>query len=302
MQRAWQRTLPGGKSISALGFGCSSMWAKPQFSESVALEMLAALVAEGVNHFDTSPSYGNGLGERRLGTFLANHNSDEMVVSTKVGTNLTGGVLHRGFTRELMERSFLASLDRLGLKKVDILYLHGPSQDDLNATAYRFFDDMKAQGRIAFSGVNSFDNQVLEACVKSPIDSIMLQYNVGDFRNREAMERLHDAGKIIFAGTTLSRASFDLTRFLPIDRARIWYLLRMLRHNPAFAVQGRHLKKRLKSTGLDPFDAAIRFVTGHPCITSSLFGTSSLDHAIANARAGHKSLTTQQWTSLASYA
>jgi D-threo-aldose 1-dehydrogenase len=293
MARDWERALPGGKRISALGFGCSSIWAKPQFAEDRAQAILIALLAEGVNHFDTAPSYGAGLGELRLGRFLAGRNPDDFVLSTKIAP---------GLTREAMEHSFLASLQRLGLERVDCLYLHGPALADLNDTAWRFFDDLKAQGLIGLSGVNSFDNAVLAATAASPVDAVMLQYSVGDFRNAAAMEQLHGAGKIILSGTALARASFDLRQFVPTSRTKLWYLLRMLRHDPAFAITGQRLKRRLEQTGLALHDAAIRFVTGHPLITSSLFGTSSSVHAVANARAGHQSLTTRQWTSLASHA
>ena len=66
-QRRWWRSLPDGKRISALGFGCSSLWARPRFAEEDAAAILDTLWTEEVNHFDTGPSYGNGLGERRLG-------------------------------------------------------------------------------------------------------------------------------------------------------------------------------------------------------------------------------------------
>ncbi len=64
------KALPNGKPVSALGFGCSSIWAKPSFSEQAARTILEVAVESGINHFDTSPSYGSGEGERRLADFL----------------------------------------------------------------------------------------------------------------------------------------------------------------------------------------------------------------------------------------
>lgn len=286
--------------MSALGFGCSSVWAMPAFPIEDARAIFDGLLAEGVNHFDTSPSYGHGEGEKRLGAFLKSTVGKELVIATKVGSNLVDGKIVRGFSRQAIQRSFEESLARLGVGHVDILYLHGPAISDLSADVLDFFDTLKVRGAITYSGVNSFDNAVLDHVATLPIDAVMLQYNVGDFRNAEAMQRLHDAGKIVFSGTSLARAKFDLSTFLPRDRASVWYLLRMLRHDPGFLWSGVRLARRLKQVGGDPTDIALRFVTANPLLTSSLFGTSRLDHALANARGGRGSLSEKQRLSLVS--
>ena len=291
----WWRQLPDGKPISALGFGCSSLWATPNFGEERAGALLAALADKGVNHFDTGPSYGKGLGERRLGAFLAGRDAGSFVISTKVGTNLVDGRLVRGFSRAPIERSFRDSLRRLGLARVDVLYLHGPALADLNDAVYGFFADMKAEGLIGFSGVNSFDNAVLTRVACSPIDAAMLQLNVADFRNWDVSGTLHAAGKLVFSGTALGRSAFDPWRFLRLDRGNLWYLLRMLRHNPRSFLGSRALRRELEALAPTPHDAAITFMVGNPRLLSSLFGTSSLAHAVANARSGHVVPAAPNW-------
>ena len=300
--RDWWRALPGGKRISALGFGCSSLWAKPQFSDAEAARILDVLWAEEVNHFDTGPSYGEGTGERRLGAWLKDKPLDDKVIATKVGTNLIDGAVVSSFDPRAMEASFRGSLDRLGLERVDVLYLHGPSVADLNPAVFAFFDGLKRDGLIGFSAVNSFNNTVLEATAASPLDMVMLQYNVGDFRNAKAVDTLAAAGKTVMSGTALGRAQFDLSRFVPRNRGQAWYLARMLRHDPLFVLRGLTLRGRLAATGKPPAEAAIQFVTGHPSLLSNLFGTSSADHARANARAGHGFLDKEEWTRLAACA
>lgn len=296
------RTLPNGKPVSALGFGCSSIWAKASFDEDKAFAILDALLAEGVNHLDTGPSYGEGIGESRLGHWLQDKPLDQLVVTTKVGTNLVDGRIERGFAPDLIARSLDGSLARLGVGKVDILYLHGPAVEDLGTPIYDFFDRLKADGRISFSGVNSFDTPVLMKTASSPIDVAMLQYNVADFRNRAAMDALHAAGKVVMSGTALARARFSPASFLPTTPAKLWYLLRMMRQEPLFPITGLKLARRLRETGKPPAEAALQFLTGQPMILSSLFGTSSVEHACDNARAGHGQLSNREWTRLADYA
>jgi aryl-alcohol dehydrogenase-like predicted oxidoreductase len=287
-ERDWLRPLPNGKSISALGFGCSSVWSQHHFPEADALAMLDAALAEGINHLDTSPSYADG--ERRLGLFLRRQQASRLVLSTKVGSNVVDGRPIRSFEPAVMRASFEQSLQRLGVEHVDILYLHGPAVADLNNATFAFFETLKLEGRITWSGVNSFDGRVLDTVVTTPIDAVMLQFNVTDLSATGSMERLRRAGKIIISGTALGRAVYLPSAFLPRDRASLWYLLRLLRKNPRQLLAGARTGRALAATGKPPTQAAIQFVTSHPDIVSNLFGTSRLPHLIANARAGHGTL------------
>lgn len=299
INRTWVRELPNGKQISALGFGCASVWAKSFFEDVKAREIFETAIEEGVNHFDTGPSYGLGLAEQRLGKFLRGKDVSKLILATKVGSNLLDGKVVRGFSAPLMERSLAESMTRLGVDHVDVLYLHGPQIADLNDEVFRFFEALKSSGRITYSAVNSFIPEVLDAVSHSPIDAVMLQYNVTDLSAEPQIDRLHAAGKIVMSGTALGRAKFAFSTFLPRSRAHAWYLARMMRYGTDFLWRGRKLAQRLSATGKPATEAAIQFAVGHPKILSNLFGTSSVAHAIANARAGHGSLTDEQWRCLA---
>lgn len=281
--------LPNGKPISALGFGCSSRWSKPSFPAEAAAAMLEAALANGINHFDTAPSYADG--EARLGSFLRARDATGLVISTKVGTE--AGNHHRSFDPGRMRRSFDGSLNRLGVDRVDILYLHGPSIADLNTDVFRFFDALKAEGRIDYSGVNSFDPAVVARCVDAPIDAVMLQYSVSDQRFDRLIDQLADQGRIVIAGTILAQGIFDWKTFVPRDRASMWYLLRALKNDPLFPRRGLGIARRIKRTGLDPHEAAVRFAVSNPNLTSCLFGTRSQAHLVANAQLAERPLSTE---------
>ncbi|GJF13882.1 oxidoreductase [Mycolicibacterium cyprinidarum] len=282
-----RRVLPNGKLISPLGFGCSSLWSKPSFPAEAAKAMLEAAVANGINYFDTAPSYAEG--EVRLGIFLRDRDTTELVISTKVGTE--AGDHFRSFDPERMRRSFDASLDRLGVDRVDILYLHGPSIADLNTDVFAFFDSLKAEGRIDYCGVNSFAPRVVARCLDVPVDVVMLQYSVSDRRFDRLIDQLADKDRVVIAGTILAQGIFDLNTFIPRDRASMWYLFRALKNDPLFLRRGVGIARRTKRTGLDPHEAAVRFAISNSRLTSCLFGTRNQAHLVANARLANRPLS-----------
>ncbi|MGZ4649291.1 MAG: aldo/keto reductase, partial [Kineosporiaceae bacterium] len=114
--------------------------------DDVALATVHAAWAGGVRAFDTAPHYGLGLSERRLGRALAGRPREEFVLSTKVGRLLVADPSGAGrgddqgfdvpassrrvwdFSRDGVCRSLDASLTRLGLDRVDVVYLHDPDE------------------------------------------------------------------------------------------------------------------------------------------------------------------------------
>jgi len=283
--------LPNGKPISILGFGCASVWAKTAFPEAQAAEILETASNDGINHFDTAPSYGTGESERRLARFLATRQRNDYVVSTKVGTVvLAGGNLAKDFSPAGMEASLTQSLLRLGIEQVDILYLHGPSLSVLNDEVYEFFRREKGRGRIVYSGINSFDQAVIECFADTPLDALMLRYNVADLSCVDVLEELRARGKIVIAGTVLAQGITRLSNFLPTSAARLWYLARALKNDPLFVMRGIRIAKELARFNLTEPADALRLVASDDRVTSSLFGTSRAEHVVDNARAARMRL------------
>ena len=129
-----------GPAVTALGYGAAPLGnLYTPVSDAEAEAAVHAAWDAGVRYFDTAPHYGLGLSERRLGAALRQHPRDEVVLSTKVGRLLvpagSGGPerdLDAGFdvpadvrrqwdfSRDGVLRSIEASLDRLGLDRVDV--------------------------------------------------------------------------------------------------------------------------------------------------------------------------------------
>jgi D-threo-aldose 1-dehydrogenase len=109
-------------------------------------QSLEAAWSAGVRHFDTSPWYGLGISERRMGVFLKDKKRDEYTLSTKVGRLLEPhenftmkGLLWKGkmnfgyrydYSAAGARRSVEDSLQRLGVSSLDIVYIHDLSPDN----------------------------------------------------------------------------------------------------------------------------------------------------------------------------
>ena len=103
-----------GARVSALGFGCGSVFLRGYPAVDNGVECLEKAFEAGVNYFDTAQVYGSGESERRLGLFLKGRR-DEVFVATKIGV-CDGS--------QFMSR-FEQSLNRLQTDRVDLLHIHG---------------------------------------------------------------------------------------------------------------------------------------------------------------------------------
>jgi D-threo-aldose 1-dehydrogenase len=137
------RKLGGtGLSVTELGFGSAPLGNlfRP-LPDATARATLAAARGAGFGYYDTAPFYGFGLSEIRLGEALQSR--QDIVLSTKVGRllNPVAGPVDENIVRhgyatpmpfepvfdysyDAVMRSFEGSLRRLGVPRIDILYIH----------------------------------------------------------------------------------------------------------------------------------------------------------------------------------
>lgn len=161
-RRLWDRLGNGGMEFTEIGFGAAPLGNLYRAIPEEAAQAVLALAWEGgLRYFDTAPLYGYGLSETRLNHFLRDKPRDAYVISTKIGRLLQacppqsrdgiGKWFEVPSRREVYDysydgvmRSLEASLERLGLDRVDILYAHDldvfnhGSQAALDARLYQF--------------------------------------------------------------------------------------------------------------------------------------------------------------------
>ncbi|GAA3485249.1 aldo/keto reductase [Streptomyces yanii] len=183
-------------TVTRLSFGAAGIGNlfAPVTDESAARTVQAAWAA-GIRSFDTAPHYGLGLSERRLGAALRDRPRAEYTVATKVGRLLepvphpAGDDLAHGFavsathrrvwdfSADGVRRSLEASLQRLGLDRVDIVHLHDPDDHFAEAIgqAYPALEQLRAEGVVRAIGVGMNRSEILARFVRdTDIDAVLL--------------------------------------------------------------------------------------------------------------------------------
>ncbi|MDH6182347.1 D-threo-aldose 1-dehydrogenase [Microbacteriaceae bacterium SG_E_30_P1] len=198
-------------SIDSLGYGAANLGnLRRPLSDEEAWAILDAAWDAGIRYFDTAPHYGLGLSERRLGAFLATRPRDEYIVSTKVGRLLRpsphfSGELdldndfhvpadvHRvwDLTADGVRVSLEESLERLGLDRVDILYVHDPERHDLGQgirEALPAAARLRDEGMVDAVGFGSMVTESLIAATETGLADVHMvagRYTIADDASAE---------------------------------------------------------------------------------------------------------------------
>ncbi|MFB4353981.1 aldo/keto reductase [Microbacterium sp. LS_15] len=192
MSRSDPLTMP------ALGYGAANVGNLfRELSDDEALAVLNGAWDSGIRYFDTAPHYGLGLSERRLGAFLQTKPRDEYVLSTKVGRLLRPNPGHDGgldtandfhvpddlqrvwdFSADGIRASLDESRERLGIQRIDLVYLHDPERHDLDlavAEALPALEQLRADGEVAAIGIGSMVSDALTTAVRAAdLDLVMV--------------------------------------------------------------------------------------------------------------------------------
>lgn len=184
--------------LPTLGYGAANVGNLFRaMTDDEAWAVLDAAWESGIRYYDTAPHYGLGLSERRLGAFLQTKPRGEYVLSTKGGRLLRANPQHAGgldtandfhvpdglqrvwdFSADGIRRSLEESRERLGIERIDLLYLHDPERHDLDlalAEAFPAMEQLRAEGEVTAIGIGSMVSDALAAAVRSAdLDLIMV--------------------------------------------------------------------------------------------------------------------------------
>jgi D-threo-aldose 1-dehydrogenase len=188
----WEKRKVGRTQleVTTLGLGTATMGgSRIQVKQHDGEAIVRAGWEAGVRYFDTAPFYGVGAAERRVGDALRDEPRESWVLSTKVGrllrpTTRSGGstdgrlaplpfeVVY-DYSYDGIMRSVEDSYQRLGLAKIDILYVHdigeyqhGKEENArhikvLRETGYKALDELRRSGVVSAIGIGVNEKAVL---------------------------------------------------------------------------------------------------------------------------------------------
>jgi len=280
-----------GMAVTELGFGGASLGnLYTETSDTEARLAVDAAWDGGVRYYDTAPHYGLGLSERRLGAALAGRPRADYVLSTKVGRLLapnpapTGSDLASGgfavpddlvrrfdFSRDGVLRSLEASLGRLGVSRVDIVYVHDPDEhvDQAITEAVPALAELRAQGVIGAVGVGMNQWQALLRMVReTDLDVIMLagRWTLLDRSGASLLAACAERGVAVVAAAPFN--SGLLARDWPEADAHFDYRS----PSPDVLARARSLAGICRRHGVRLPAAALKFPLRHPAVTSVVAG------------------------------
>lgn len=315
--------LPHSFGLGGVAIGNEFQFATDEQADAT----LAAAWDAGVRYFDVSPWYGLGLAERRFGRFLSKKPRNEFVISSKVGKLLRAGrdnqakaffpfttspnTPHFDYTADGVLRSIEDSLQRLGLDRLDIVFVHDLSPDntylpdDWDALwpvaeqgAFPALTRLRDEGVIDAWGMGVNCPQPILRCLETADSDIHLlasQYSLIDHANAvtEVFPKAREAGVSFVVGSALNAGFLggaprynygEENTLIPDDKREKLSKLR--------AVADRH--------GVDLIAAALQFSLAPDVASALIVGTASPAHILADHAALRAKIPAAFWEELRS--
>ncbi len=170
-----------GPSVSALGLGCMGMsWAYGPSDEAEAIATIHEALDRGVNFLDTAEVYGPFTNEKLVGRAVRDRRK-QVVIATKFGFRIDadGKSVGADSRPEHIREVVNASLQRLGVEHIDLLYQHRVDPavpiEDVVGTMAEF---VKA-GKVKYLGLSEASPRTLRrAHAVHPITALQSEYSL----------------------------------------------------------------------------------------------------------------------------
>jgi D-threo-aldose 1-dehydrogenase len=311
-----RRRVPrSGLSVSELSCGGSQLGNLYRaISDADADATVAAAWEAGITYFDTAPHYGLGISERRLGRALRALPRNGFVISSKVGRILepaaTGdGVDPEGFdvpathrrvwdfSRDGIRRSIDESLQRLGLDRLDVVYLHDPDEHlrEVLESGYPALDELRAEGAVAAIGAGMNDASLLAELVRqTDMDIVMLagRYTLLEQDSLDELLLCLERRVGVVASGVFNSGLLASRR--PPDDARYDYQAAPR----ALVERARAIAHICERHGTTLPAAAIAFPLAHPAVVSVCVGARSAEQVRRNVELYLRPILRDLWLEL----
>jgi aryl-alcohol dehydrogenase-like predicted oxidoreductase len=182
MADALDRRILGasGLQVSALGLGCMglSYHRSATLDRNEAIALIRAAVDLGVTFFDTAQVYGPFSNEQLVGDALAPVR-DQVVIATKFGEVDASGRPAHSSRPDLIKQTTEASLARLRVETIDLLYQHRVDPDVPAEEVAGAVRDLIAHGKVRHFGLSEASAQTIRRShAIQPVTAVQSEYSL----------------------------------------------------------------------------------------------------------------------------
>ena len=270
-----------GTDVTILGYGAMELRGQPRgpaIADEEAGRLLNAVLDSGINLIDTSVDYGRS--EELIGQYIG-HRRDEYFLASKCGCLLsppagTPPPYPHDYRPENVRADVEQSLRRLRTDRLDLVQVHmSPSRAQLEADqTVPTLQALQAEGKVRFIGMSGTLPNLPDHIAMGVFDVFQIPYSGLQREHEDLVTAAARAG----AGTLIRGGA---ARGAPApDKG--W------RRGPIGLAEGEG-QRRWESAGLadlldgmSPMEFTLRFTLSHPELSSTIVGTSSLDHLTGN--------------------
>ena len=315
-----------GLTVTEIGFGSAPIGNfRYQITDDEAQGAMAALWLGGGRLYDTSPFYGYGRAELRVGRFLQGVPADQYVLSTKVGrilrplraTDDTTGMRKNGlpffpiydYSYDGVMRSLEHSYQRLGLARIDIGLIH-----DVDAFTHGSDDAAEEHFKTAMAGAYKALDQLRRSG-----DLKAIGVGMNDTRWCRRFLEAGDFDCIMIAGQyTLLQHTPETLEFMDICRKRNVGLMLAAVFNSGLLAAGSkssalfnyhpappevmarltRMEEIASAHRVSLVSAAIQFVLAEPVVRSAVLGATKPAEVEANLKARAERIPAAFWSDL----
>jgi D-threo-aldose 1-dehydrogenase len=260
--------------------------------------------ALGLRYFDTAPLYGVGLAERRLGAALRGKPRQEFAISTKVGRLLRPGrtvwhgapalVDYFDFSHDAALRSLEESLERLGLDRVDVAFVHDPDDhvEEALTGAFAALRRLRDEGVVRAIGVGANRTDVLCRFAREADPDCFLVAGRYTALDRSATDELlplcEQHGVAVIVGGVFNSgvlAGGDTFNYEPAP--------------PEVVARVERLRATCARHGVPLPAAAVQFPLRHPAVATVLVGCSTPREVAEDVQLANLDVPDALWVELA---
>ncbi|KXN71714.1 voltage-dependent potassium channel, beta subunit [Conidiobolus coronatus NRRL 28638] len=162
-QMIYRRLGRSGLKVSVLSFG-GWLTVGNTVDQALTDKLMKAAFDNGINFFDNAEVYAQGQSETVMGQSIINNNfkREDIVVATKIFFGTGGwGPNANGLSKKHLIEGLNASLKRLQLEYVDLVFAHRPDTETPMEEIVRGFNHLINQGKAFYWGTSEWTAQQL---------------------------------------------------------------------------------------------------------------------------------------------